>query len=390
MTTLKTTYSLYDDPSHKTVTEHESQAVRLHPRYTEANDTAPLEERVEDSATTINAVHESPKEGVTTPIEPIATPESPKTPGSFLRHAREQQKLSMEHVADKLCLHHALVRDLEADRYDNMPAPVFIRGYIRAYSNLLDLPAEEVLALHQPMTGEPATPQLSAGSNRSKTQTSSGDPWFKVGTFVLFLVLMILMTLWKLYPNNTEDSLPEPAHLLPPTPELPMNNSTQLPTSNATPLPTQPIPMSSQPLSQQASGLGGTETSNNAGSDIVYTPPAEDENAEITTTVISAEAPAATEEVETTATGNNAATVNRFSLVVSADAWMQINDKEGKPIFLGTAKPSQTIELKGTPPFQVRVGNIDGVNVKHNGSAKPLSDFPREGRRVYIVGQPAE
>jgi cytoskeletal protein RodZ len=240
------------------------------------------------------------------------------------------------------------------------------------------------------MTGEPATPQLSAGSNRSKTQTSSGDPWFKVGTFVLFLVLMILMTLWKLYPNNTEDSLPEPAHLLPPTPELPMNNSTQLPASNATPLPSQPIPMSSQPLSQQASGSGGTETSNNAGSDIVYTPPTEEENAEITTTVISAEAPAATEEAETAATGNNAATVNRFSLVVSADAWMQINDKEGKPIFLGTAKPSQTIELKGTPPFQVRVGNIDGVNVKHNGSVKPLSDFPREGRRVYIVGQPAE
>ncbi len=60
-----------------------------------------------------------------------------------LRLAREKQNLTVHQVAEVTKLKTDHVRSLEAGNYDVFAAPVYIRGFVRAYANLLklDVPA---------------------------------------------------------------------------------------------------------------------------------------------------------------------------------------------------------------------------------------------------------
>lgn len=66
-------------------------------------------------------------------------------PGSQLAKIREAKGLSQEYVAGKLHLRVRIIELLEADNYLQMPEPVFIKGYLRAYARLLDVAPEPLL-----------------------------------------------------------------------------------------------------------------------------------------------------------------------------------------------------------------------------------------------------
>lgn len=74
-------------------------------------------------------------------------------PGAALQAAREARELSVPQVADQLRLSSAAVTALEANDWDRLPAPVFVRGYIRAYARLMALDDEELLEGGQSATG---------------------------------------------------------------------------------------------------------------------------------------------------------------------------------------------------------------------------------------------
>jgi cytoskeleton protein RodZ len=66
-------------------------------------------------------------------------------PGALLSTVRKQKGLSTEYVAGKLHLRVRLIELLEADDYDNMPEPVFIKGYLRAYAKFVEIAPEPLL-----------------------------------------------------------------------------------------------------------------------------------------------------------------------------------------------------------------------------------------------------
>ena len=74
-------------------------------------------------------------------------------PGPALQAAREAQQLSVPQVADRLKLSSAAVTALEANDWDRLPAPVFVRGYIRAYARLMALDGEALLEGRQNVMG---------------------------------------------------------------------------------------------------------------------------------------------------------------------------------------------------------------------------------------------
>jgi cytoskeleton protein RodZ len=76
--------------------------------------------------------------------------------GSHLRELRERRGLSLDELARSTRVARRYLEALEADEYASLPAPVFIRGFVRAYCQVLGAPAEEALALYAP--SEPAAP----------------------------------------------------------------------------------------------------------------------------------------------------------------------------------------------------------------------------------------
>ena len=63
-----------------------------------------------------------------------------------LRAAREERGLSVDEVAHDLHLDRNIILALESADYEGLGAPVFVRGYLRSYARLLELPEEDIVA----------------------------------------------------------------------------------------------------------------------------------------------------------------------------------------------------------------------------------------------------
>ena len=94
--------------------------------------------------------------------------EATEGPGAALQAAREARELSVPQVADQLKLSSAAVTALEANDWDRLPAPVFVRGYIRAYARLMALDDEELLESGRSAAGG------QTGGDFSMSQTLEG------------------------------------------------------------------------------------------------------------------------------------------------------------------------------------------------------------------------
>jgi cytoskeleton protein RodZ len=70
--------------------------------------------------------------------------DSERSCGQRLRAAREAAGLSVSDVASRLKMRSRIVEALEAEDWESIGAPVFVRGQLRSYSRLLGLPVQPV------------------------------------------------------------------------------------------------------------------------------------------------------------------------------------------------------------------------------------------------------
>src|SRR5437879_10718372 len=96
--------------------------------------------------------------------------------GTYLRDLRARRGLSLDEVARLTRVASRYIEALEADTFGALPAPVFTRGYIRAYCQALHEPVEEALALYHSQSvrtpSVPTQPVKVAAPPRSEEHTS--------------------------------------------------------------------------------------------------------------------------------------------------------------------------------------------------------------------------
>jgi cytoskeleton protein RodZ len=76
--------------------------------------------------------------------------------GGYLRALRSSADGSLADMAVATRISERYLRALESDVPDDLPAPVFIKGFIRAYCDFLGAPPDEALALYDRERGAPA------------------------------------------------------------------------------------------------------------------------------------------------------------------------------------------------------------------------------------------
>ena len=96
-----------------------------------------------DAAATLGAAAESanppPPEAASPPADRPA-PES----GADLREERQRLRLALETIAEKTKIRRAYLQAIEEERFGELPAAVFVRGFLREYARCLGLPGEDV------------------------------------------------------------------------------------------------------------------------------------------------------------------------------------------------------------------------------------------------------
>src|ERR1700754_5122731 len=68
--------------------------------------------------------------------------------GTLLRAGREKLGLTVLQVAERIHTDPKIVEAVEAENFEALGAPVYARGHIRHYADLVGEPAEELTALY--------------------------------------------------------------------------------------------------------------------------------------------------------------------------------------------------------------------------------------------------
>jgi len=82
--------------------------------------------------------------------------------GMQLLAARERMGLSAAQAAESLRVDVSVIESLEAGRFSDLGAPVFARGYLRQYADLLGEPLEEVTGRYSTLEESSASPDITA------------------------------------------------------------------------------------------------------------------------------------------------------------------------------------------------------------------------------------
>lgn len=75
-------------------------------------------------------------------------PDPVSAPGAYLRHWRLEQRFDLAQVTIKTKIRTAVIEDLESERFDRLPAAVYVRGFVIQLGRLLGVPDPEALAGH--------------------------------------------------------------------------------------------------------------------------------------------------------------------------------------------------------------------------------------------------
>jgi len=91
------------------------------------------------------------KHNINTAKQSISAPNSQSlaSPGQSLRDIRLAKGICGDYVQRQLGLGDSIFQALEADDYRRLPAPVFVKGYLRRYAELMSVRPAPVLASYQ-------------------------------------------------------------------------------------------------------------------------------------------------------------------------------------------------------------------------------------------------
>lgn len=73
--------------------------------------------------------------------------------GTYLRDERERRNISLESVAKVTRISLRYLEALEKDEFHLLPAPIFVRGFLRTYAAHLGIDPKEVVARYEAQTG---------------------------------------------------------------------------------------------------------------------------------------------------------------------------------------------------------------------------------------------
>lgn len=123
---------------------------------------------------------------------------------------RQSRGITVERVASQLHLKADIVEALEQDRFDLLPDPVFVMGYMRNYARALGLDPAPLIAAYQSQAGIPQIKAAPAHSIQSAGPDSgSGRLLVRLISLALVAAVIAMIVLWwKDMPEQTSELAP--------------------------------------------------------------------------------------------------------------------------------------------------------------------------------------
>jgi cytoskeleton protein RodZ len=176
--------------------------------------------------------------------------ETPATSlGGYLRALREAKGSSLEDMARSTRVGIRHLEALEEERLADLPSPVFVRGFIRAYCGFLREAPEEALGHYEALAGERAAAQAANAPPRPRTTWANSSVLVGLALLVILGIALIVINLTVKRTGGTsvaapkmEVSVPVPSSIPAPSAAAPVTPPGEAPRPAAAPLAATPAP----------------------------------------------------------------------------------------------------------------------------------------------------
>jgi cytoskeletal protein RodZ len=115
-----------------------------------------------------------------------------ETVGSTLKRQREQRQMSVAEVSRITRVPVPTLESIEADRFDDLPGEVFVRGFLRSYALAVGMLPQEALARY---TASRRVAFVTPLPVASPVQPARKEARGRFGVAIAFVLLLILFTL---------------------------------------------------------------------------------------------------------------------------------------------------------------------------------------------------
>lgn len=304
----------------------------------------------------------------------VKNPSICPSPGQALKQARLTKTLSQEEVANKLCLTLSYVNALENDEYQRLPGEIFVKGYLRNYAKLVDLPIEQILDGYEAL--KPAEKDsMAAASPLLKNMQPRPFEWpafaqkttslyYLIGTLIIALIILVSIGINV----RLRDTVPTVAsmNVVEPIEQAIINTnefkflgqafenwSNQLVSE-----------FKVKPVEIPALTAAAPDT------DKVATANSNEQPAEQPVTETALE-PLLISEQSSLANGADTL-VARFS----HECWVEVRDKDQRLLLSAVKQPGESMSVQGQAPFYITLGYVEGVELWFNNKPVALEKSP--------------
>ncbi len=251
--------------------------------------------------------------------------------GERLRQARHEQQISVLEVAKELHLDEPKVRALERNEFDVLGAPVFAKGHLRKYAQLVGVDEDDVFADYYAMTRTSSMPPIVVSRKKVRRESSPG-PWIAL----IIVIIVAAAAYWWFELRESATVGPEP------------QSSAETDT---------PVVLAAAPAVDAPSVSEGSTTARDAVPELLP------------------------EAVRQLLPDEHI----KLSISYSGDCWTEISDADGRSLFVEMAVNGRTVQLTGKAPISALFGNIDNVSVQVNDDDYLLPTPTSANRRVRLT-----
>ena len=288
--------------------------------------------------------------------------------GERLANKRSEKELTINQVAREIKIEPRVIEMIENNDFESIGAPVFVKGYLRQYSELVGLDPDLIIEKYSAINSIEDSPPI---VNDSVDQISKYVLTPKIILIAIFVILIsfgVLATVFGIFGNNEAvvikmETETESQESLLPSVTAPQIDLSETQIDETFEMETEAESQESLLPSVTAPQIDLSETQI-------------DETFEM-------EAEAESQESLLISTSNEFFTAeNLMNLTISFSdlCWTEIFDANGERLFFGLGDQDREVDIDGVPPFDVMLGAADNLlEIKLEGREYNVVDSIRRG-----------
>ena len=238
----------------------------------------------------------------------------PDTPGGMLRAERERRGYSVQHAAEEMHLDVRVIEALEANRFEELGAPVYARGHLRKYASILGLSPATVLSRYEALGGMPVDPTPIPTTLATPVRVVERRRMSKVPLWIAAAIVIVAGLAWLAFEllHKREAASATTSEVVEPT-------VAQEPPNVDTPSVSEPAAQVPAPVTQVAASA----------------PPPRTTAGDV-----------------------------RLRLEFTEPSWAEIYDASGQRLMFDMGTPGRVRTVAGAPPLRVNIGLASAVNAQ--------------------------